>query len=427
MTGNPPAAGETSPTQVRYVVLGALCLAATFAYIQRNCIAVAEEDIRNELGLTLHEMGQVMSGFFLTYALFQLPTGWLGDWWGTRRALPVYASLWSAFTALMAAAVSYPALLLTRLGAGAAQAGIFPCSTNTVALWFPRTQRGLASAALGSFMSVGSVIASSLTGVLLVYLTWQSLFVLYALPGVLWAVAFWIWFRDRPERHPDVNPAEVAVIREGTAQPTGPREPTPWARLATSLKLWAICGQQFFRAAGYMFFTSWFATYLKETRGLKTIESGFLTSLPLLAVVVGTLTGGVVSDWVLARTGSLALARKWLSVGSMAVCALMIVVAYFLEDAVVAVLVISLGSFVASVAAPCAYAITIDMGGRHVATVFSTMNMAGNLGAFLFPMAVPELVVAAGGWEPVLFLFAGIYVGAALCWALVDTRGTVYD
>ncbi len=432
MTTAPSAASVAiRPTLVRYGVLGALCLAATVSYIHRNCIAIAEEDVRRDLGLSMDEMGWVMSGFFLTYAVFQVPSGWLGHVWGTRKALTVFSVLWSAATGLLALAGGFPGLLLARLGMGAAQAGIFPCSASTTTKWFPPTRRAFASGALGSFMSVGSVISASLTGFLLCYLSWRWVFALYAVPGLLWAAWFWLWFRDRPREHPAVNAEELALIEAGAPDQAAdvgrPPEPTPWGALVSSRKMWAICGQQFFRAAGYIFFTSWFTTYLKETRGIGTLGAGILTSLPLLGVVVGTLAGGAVSDAILERTGSRRLARQGLSVTSMVACALLIVTAYFIDNAVLAVLVISAGSFCASFAAPCAYTITMDMGGRHVAPVFSTMNMAGNLGAFVFPLLVPPLVRAAGGWDPVLFAFAGIYLAAAVCWGLLDTDGTVFD
>jgi MFS family permease len=100
-------------------------------------------------------------------------------------------------------------------------------------------------------------------------------------------------------------------------------------------------------------------------------------------------------------------------------CALLIVLAYFAADVWLAVAVISAGSFCAAFGGPCAYTITMDVGGKHVAPVFSTMNMWGNIGAFVFPILVPWLV-RAGGWDLVLFIFAGIYVVAAACWLAFD-------
>src|SRR5206468_8896248 len=164
--------------------------------------------------------------------------------------------------------------------------------------------------------------------------------------------------------------------------------PTPWLPLLSSPAMWWLCGQQLFRAAGYIFFTSWFATYLQETRGVRIAHSGFLNMLPLIAVVAAGMIGGALSDWLLQRTASRNIARRWLSMLSQFACAALIFWALVIEDALTAVLVISAGSFFASLASPCAYAMTIDMGGSHVATVNATMNMMGNFGALAFPIAV---------------------------------------
>ena len=176
-----------------------------------------------------------------------------------------------------------------------------------------------------------------------------------------------------------------------------------------------------------MFFTSWFATYLQETRGVGIARSGFLDMLPLLAVVAGGMMGGALSDWLLERTGRRDFARRWMAMLCLFACAGLIFWALVLEDALAAVLVISAGSFFAALAAPCAYTMTIDMGGPHVATVNATMNMMGNLGAWAFPILVPWLLARFGSWDAVLVVFGAFYVGGALLWFLLKPEGTILE
>ncbi|MCI0461357.1 MAG: MFS transporter [Gemmataceae bacterium] len=472
------------PTLVRYGVLAALCLAATIAYVQRNSIGVAERTMRFELGLTRAEMGHVMSAFLLTYAIFQLPSGWLAHVWGSRRALTIFVLLFSATTGLMGLAASFLALVLARLGMGAAQAGIFPCSTSSIAKWFPPTRRAFASGALGSFMSVGGAVGAILTGALLEEgIPWQWLFVLYALPGVLWGIWFYFWFRDTPAEHRGVNPQELALIEgprpraeaesASTAIQAGPPpaavepathapEPTPWGAILTSSAMWWICGQQFFRAAAYMFFATWFPTYLQEHRGLTRAQAAWLTSLPFWGVVVGGFVGGAVSDWILVRTGSRRLSRQGVAVVSMAAASLTTGLTFAAESIALVAVLFTASAFFAALAGPCGYTITIDMGGRHVTTVFSMMNMAGNVGAMIFPAVVPYLVMerpdwvtpassagavgqlatpGSGGlgampgllasrlasWDLAIIVLAGTYLAAALCWALLNPNGNICD
>lgn len=434
MSLSAPSSTATRPSGVRHFVLVWLCAAATVAYIARNALGVAEESIRKELGLTdlnllgttftpKEQMGWVMSAFFLSYALLQVPTGWLGQVLGARRALPLFAGLWSAATGAMALAAGLPALVLTRFISGGAQAGLFPSTTDAMSRWFSPGERAFATGAITSFMSVGGAFGAYLTGVLLdpeggLGLGWRIVFGLYALPGVLWGIGFWFWFRDRPRDHAGVNRAELDLIAGGTASddPPTPAGPIPWGALLGSPALWWINGQQFFRAAGYIFFASWFPTYLKETRGVTTEGAGLLTSLPLLATVVGCLVGGSLSDALWRRTRSRRVARQGLAVVSLFVCAGLTFAAYFIAEAWLAVLCISAGTLFAAAANPCAYAVTIDIGGRHVTTVFSIMNMTGNIGAVVFPIFVPWLVALTGSWDLVLFVFAGIFLAAALCW-----------
>ena len=426
-------------------MLAWLCVAAALSYLSRNAIAVAESTVRGDLGLTKEQSGWLMSAFFISYAVCQIPGAWVGQRFGARRALPAFAVVWSIATAATAAG-GFFVLIATRVAKGVSQAGLFPVSTGVIARWFPRTGQAFATGALASFMSLGGAVGAGLTGWLVVEIGWRWMFVLYGLPGLLWAASFWGWFREAPREHGSVNAAERQLIelelpaaRAGELRspaPTAPARlsgdlplpapPMPWLPLLSSPAMWCICGQQFFRAAGYMFFTSWFATYLQESRGVTIAKSGLLTMLPLLAVVLGSLAGGVMSDAVLRRTGSRRLARQVVAVVSLGLCAALTCSAYFFSDALAAVLIISAGGFCAAVAGPCSYTITIDMGGEHVPTVNSVMNLCGNVGAMLFPLAVPWLLRETGSWNAVLLSFGALYIAAALCWWGLRPEGTVF-
>lgn len=416
---------------MRFAVLAGLCAAAALSYVSRNAIAVAESTVRSDLGLTKEQSGWLMSAFFLSYSACQIPGAWIGQTFGARRALPAFAVVWSIATAASAAG-GFLFLIVARAVKGIAQAGLFPVSTGVIATWFPKTGRAFATGALGAFMSAGGAAGAALTGWLVVTVGWRWMFVAYSLPGLVWAAWFWFWFRERPAEHASVNAAERQLIAGSPSPPDAAaapasRSPVPWPALLTSPAMWCICGQQFFRAAGYMFFTSWFATYLQESRGVTIATSGVLTMLPLLAVVAGSFFGGWLSDAILRRTSSRGLARKGIAVIALALCAALTWSAFFFTGALVAVLIISVGSFFSAIAGPCSYTITIDMGGTHVPTVNSVMNTSGNLGAMLFAPAVPWLLQQSGSWNVVLLSFGGLYVAAALCWTCLRPEGTVFE
>ena len=415
------------PTNTRYIVLGALCAAASLAYFVRNGVGPAESTIRADLGLTKEESGLLISSFFWPYALCQIPAAMLAQRLGSRWSLSLFAALWSLATAGLALGT---ATLMTAARAfmGVAQAGLVPVGISTMARWFPRTRQASAAGGFSGFMSVGSIIAAPLTAWLVTSLGWRSMFLLYALPGLLWAAWFAVWFRDRPSLHPSVNAAERTLIGEDDT-PAGESEKTrvPWLVLLASPAMWFLCLQQFCRAAGYIFFASWFATYLQEARGVTILNSGWLTTLPLIADVTGCLFGGFLSDWILRRSGNRRLARQGLAVVALLLCAGLIAAAFFIAHPVLAVLVISAGMFCAATANPVLSATVMSLGGPHVATVSATANMSGNLGAAAFPIVVPWLLANAGGWDAVLAGFASLYVIAAVFWFLIRTKGSLFE
>ncbi len=426
-SGVPPRRGW-----VRYQVALALCAAAAVSYICRNTISVAESTIRSDLGLTKEETGILMGAFFLPYALGQIPAGLIAHRKGTRYALPLFAMGWSAATLMFGMAHTLAGLIAARAGMGLSQAGIFSSATQTIARWFPRSERAFPNGALGSAMSLGGALGAWIAGYLIVdeRVGWRGMFLLFSLPGFLFAPWFLYWFRNQPEEHDRVTRSELAHIQSGRND-TGETaaavaEPTPWRRLLSSRATQWICLQQFCRAGAVMFFFSWFATYLQERHKMDIPKSGFLSMLPSLGIFAGAALGGAVMDWIYRRTGSLWHSRNGVAIGASLVCAAFTLLAIFVEGTTPAVLLISAGSLFAGATGPCGYTITVDKGGRQVAPLFATMNMVGNVGALAFTVLVP-LVERAVGWNGVMVCFAVLFVLSAFCWWRINPSGTVLE
>ena len=413
-------------SNTRFIVLAGICAGAALAYFVRNGVGPAESTIRAELGISKEQSGMLMSAFFWPYALCQIPAAMLAQRMGSRWALSLYGVLWSLATVGLALG-NLAVMIGSRAFMGVAQAGLVPVGTTVMSRWFPRTAQASASGAFSGFMSVGSIVAAPLTAWLVVSVGWRWMFVWYAVPGVLWAVWFAVWYRNRPSEHPAVNDAEREFIGQHGTDVTNEPGAVPWDVLITSPAMWCLCAQQFCRAAGYIFFASWFATYLQEARGVTILGSGWLTTLPLLADVTGCMFGGVLSDAVLRWTSNQRLARQGLSAIALLLCAGLIFSAWFVAQPVMAVLVISAGMFCAATANPCLGATVMSLGGPHVATVSATANMFGNLGAAAFPIAVPWLLANAGGWNAVLGGFGALYIIAAVFWLLIRANSSIFD
>lgn len=409
------------PTRARFIVLAGLCAAAALAYFVRNGVAPAESTIRADLGLTKEQSGMMMSAFFWPYALCQIPAAMLAQRLGARWALALYAVMWSLATAGFALG-ELGWMTASRAFMGVAQAGLVPVGVSAMARWFPKSSQATAAGAFSGFMSAGSIVAAPLTAWLVTDLGWRGMFVVYAIPGVLWAAWFAWWHRDEPARHPAVNALELEWIGSNATGASEAAATASWRSLAAHPALWLLCLQQFCRAAGYIFFASWFATYLQEARGMALVKSAWLTTLPLLADVAGGFSGGVISDALLRRTQSRRIARQGMAMASLLLCAGLIFAARFVGDPVLAVVVISTGMYCAGVVNPCYSATLMTCGGSQTATWSAITNMCGNFGAASFPILVPWLIAHAGGWDAVLFAFGGIYIIATLFWAFIRSE-----
>ncbi len=451
------------PTVMRHYVLAALLVITAVNYVQRNCISPAATTIQASIGISPQGLDLANGAFFFAYTLLQVPSGWLAKLWGPRAALAVYAAGWSLALALCAAATGLLSLSAGRILLGIMQAGIFPCATLILASWYPASLRGTATALLNSFMLLGGAAGTMLSGYLLTTMSWQSMFLLYAVPGLLWAAWFYWWFRDRPEEHPSVNQAELDLL--ASDKPSVPPEVPPFRvslAAALVLPLVLLYTQQAFRAAAPRLFDQRMPTFcegrLVKPEGLAAMASlalapaapgqplagilgglgpwaeaqrehrgvvaraANLSSWPQWLGVAGGLLGGMLSDYVLRRTGSRVWARNGVAVGSLVVClTLYIPAAFFIEDIYLAVACFSLGSFFFNMSSPCAYALTIDMGGRHLAVVFGLMNMIGNLGAWVFVSIIMSLV-ALGGWPLLFTVWLSLHVVAIACWLCLDSE-----
>lgn len=442
---------ENRPSLIRFGVLALIALAASIAYLTRHCLAVANTTIQKDLHISEDQMGWVFWAFSAGYLLCQIPAGWLGNRIGTRAAYSLLSVLWSLLTLWSAAAMGLISLLASRVMFGMAQAGLVPISAKIINDWFPDRRRGICSATIGSAMSLGGVISMGLTAWLMFYFDWRIIFRTYSLVGIVWAIIFYLYFRTRPEQHPKVNQSELGIIRNretsigqtNDTRPTAvddddsPSLSTPQllSKMLQSRTIWAINIQSAFRAAAYMLFVTWFPAFLEYRYSLTPTEAGKMAMWPLAAVVIGSLTGGVVIDFLLKSTGN-----KWISRSAVAVAALSLAGLFTLSSSlatkpVLFVALMSAAALSSGIGSPAAWAATIDVAGRHTAVVVGAMNMAGTVGGMIMPVVLGYLIgdikQTGGDWNQVIYLVSVTYGLGAVCWLAVNPndslaqRGTV--
>ncbi len=414
---------------MRYWILLFLCVVAAIAYVQRAAMSVPALEIAADLRVpeeaAAEAMGWVQSAWYFGYALLQIPSGWLADRFGSRRTLAGLCVLWSCMTFLTGFSVDAAWLALMWFLMGAAQAGAFPCAAKAIGQIFPDAERARASGILAGGMAIGGALAPAIAASVLNWLApvaisqdvlrWRLMLMLLSVPGIIWAASFLICIR----------PQSLPIINITSASPPISSS-NLWRRMLFSGSLILLCAQQFFRAAAMVFFLTWFPTFLQKTRGVSLTDSGILTTIAGIGGVVGSLAGGFASDWLLSVTGNKRLSRQGIAVAGMAMCALLITLSATVENTNTSIAIISLGAFCATFGGVSGYTVAIEFGGKQAATVFSTMNMCGNIGAMLFPITAGWMVDQTGNWNLILYFFAAIMAIDAVCWAVLNPKEPLF-
>ena len=451
MSSNNPSYSR-KPTSIRYGVLLLLAIAASSAYLTRICLSAANTTIQKDLHFTTEQMGWILSMFFVGYLSFQVPGGWLGTRLGPRSAFSIISILWSLFNLLCAKVTSYVPMLILRGAFGASQAGLVPITTLVINNWFPEKRRGFSSAVIEMSMSIGGMVSLGLTASLLEYYHWKEVFSMYSWVGIIWAIVFFLYFRNKPKEHRWVNCAENRLIfgkipsSPDLLQQTihKPKQPSNTSsskvgsaalsktlikNMVTSGSLWGICAQQFLRAAAYALFVTWFPAFLEKGYGVTRIDSGLFTMYPLISVVIGLMTGGLLVDYLLIRTNNKWVSRSLVACVGLGISGLLTLSSIWTSSPLQLVLVLSLGAMIGSFAGPPSWTATMDIAGRYSGLLMAVMNMAGNAGAFLLPIVLGYLIGhierTGGDWSLVIYLIASIQLLGSSCWIFIKPNKTI--
>jgi MFS family permease len=418
------------PTAVRYQVLGSLGALSLILYLDRVCIGQAVGPIQKELDISNTRMGYVLGAFTVAYGLFEIPTGWWGDRFGSRGVLTRIVLWWSLFTALTGAANGLVMLLIVRFLFGAGEAGALPNAARVITRWFPEGQRGRARGLIPTCNQLGGAIAPVVTAHYIGWFGWRLTFAIYGLLGVVWAVAFYSWFRDDPAEHSSVNEAERKLIA-GTEGPTPPAEPhplVPWAQVLSSANVWLMGTIMACAAAASYFYMSWYPKYLQAGRAVSDTESGWLSSLVLAGGASGSALGGFLSDWMVRRTGERRWSRRIVGVGALGVAAMALLAAVRCDSPRWTALFTTLACFSAQLQIASWWSVVGEISGKHGGALFGLMNMLGVPGAVASQVFVGHLTDWLGArgstgraqWDPSFYVIAGVLLLGACCWLAVD-------
>jgi MFS transporter, ACS family, glucarate transporter len=417
---------SAQPTsRVRWFLIFWLFILSAVAYLDRVNLSIAGAKLTEEFAITNVQLGLVFSAFLLGYALFQAPAGWLADRFGPRRVLTAGVVWWGVFSALMAA-VSHGiarvlvVLLALRFLLGAGEAIIYPASNQFVARWIPRQERGKANGFIFAGVGIGAGVTPPFISYLMLHYGWRSSFLTSALIGLVAGAVWYLAARDTPEAHPAVSPGELAFIQKGIAGDKHPGSTglLSWSTILSSRNVWILSFAYFcFGYVAWVFF-SWFYLYLARVRGLDLKSSAYYSTLPFLAMAVGSPLGGAISDALTKRFGP-RLGRCSIAVLGFVLTAVFILLGSAVKDAHVASFVLAGGAGSLYLSQSAFWAVSADLGGKSSGSLSGFMNMANQIGGMITVSLTP-FIADRFGWSAGFTVAAAAAALGALAWLLVD-------
>lgn len=443
-SGSTPSPVPLRPTRARYWVIVFAVSLAIIQYIDRVAISQAMPDIAAEMKFTDAQKGMIFSAFTLAYALFEIPTGWLGDKIGARKVLLRVVLWWSFFTAATGWAWSYASMLVTRFLFGAGEAGCFPNLTKAFSTWLPKSDRTRAQALMWMGARWGGASAPLLVVLVMTFVSWRAAFLIFACLGVVWAAIFYWWFRDNPRDHPSVNAAELELLKENEQNVAGHGN-VPWRAMVTRPSMWLLWAQYFCLSYGWYFYVTWLPTYLRDERGMDIKSNVFmrwlagllegsmspevalkvlaaaLAGIPLFFGGFGSLVGGLVSSRLIAGGSSVRRVRRTFGFVGLTGASALLMTSFYIRDPLLAMLSMGLASFCNDLTMPGSWASCMDIGGKYAGTVSGSMNMMGNFGGMSGPLVVGYVLSQTGrDWQLAFAISAVIYFLGAICWLFID-------
>jgi ACS family glucarate transporter-like MFS transporter len=411
---------------LRYMMVLGTFLLSLLLYIDRACISAAKGAISDSLGFSDKQMGWVLSIFALGYALFQVPSGIAGDKFGPRKVLTAVVTLWSIFTAFTGIAWNYSSMLIVRFLFGAGEAGAFPNMARTIYSWMPVKERGITQGINFSGSRIGSAFALPVVAWMITEIGWRTSFYILGGIGMLWSAAWYAFFRDNPEDHPNISEAEKELILAERQEQSTEKASISASIVFSSKNVWIAMSQYFASNFTFFFTLTWLLPYVKETYNLGLQEAGWYASIPILCGALGNWFSGWLIDRIY-KSGKWKMSRVIPAVMGFSLAALGLVFSVFMSEVEWAIFFLSIAVFGADMTLSPSWSLCIDIGKENSGAVSGTMNMAGNIGAFITALSFPYFVDWFGGVKPFFFIAASLCVMAIFLWFFVKPEKSLEE
>ncbi len=362
-------------------------------YIVRVNVSTAAAVFQPELHLSNTQVGLIFSAFAYPYLLFQIAGGWVADKFGARKALTVFAILWSSATVLMGLTNSLAGMILGRVLLGIGVSAL-PVATRAMSNWTSAEKRGFAQGITHAFARLGNTITPPLVAYLILLTSWRGSFVIVGITSFLWAVVWIMYFRDDPAEHPGITPSDLERLPKKRVK-TATR--VPFGRLA--VRMLPVTLVYFCYGWTLWFFLAWIPSYFLHSYQLKLSSSAFFASGVFLAGTFGDFLGGVVSDRIFEHTRSRTKARRNLIVAGFLISTVFMVPVLLVHNLTAIVLSLSTAFFFSEFTVGAFWAIPMDIAPRYSGFASGFMNSGSALAAIVSPLIGGYIIDKTGNWS----------------------------
>ncbi|WP_321945105.1 MFS transporter [Paraburkholderia sp. J10-1] len=380
-------------TSASSIVLIMLCIMYFITYLDRVNVSTAAAGFGKEFQLSHTEVGLVFSAFAYPYLLFQIIGGWVSDRFGARRTLLFCGAVWGVATVLTGMAGGLASLLAARLLLGFGEGATFPASTSAMSRWVAKERRGFAQGITHSASRIGNAVAPAVVVLVMARYGWRESFYVCGALSLLWVVVWAFTFTEHPKDHPRITEAELAILPPPKPRVTG----LPW--MALFKRMIPVTIVYFCYGWTLWLFLSWIPQYFLHNYHLQLGKSAIFASVVFLAGVVGDTLGGLVTDWLLKRTGNLKRARSWMVSVCMFITLIVLVPLMFVHDPVISMTCLAAGFFFAEMTIGPMWAIPMDIAPEFSGTASGMMNTGSALAAIISPVVGGFLIDHFGNWD----------------------------
>ena len=426
------------PTRVRWRIVLVLAIVAGVTYIDRLNLGIVAKFILEEYKLSTQSMGWILGAFSLGYAVFHVPGGWLADRYGPGRVLAVAILWFSVFTALTAIAPSLPilnllgpvwAFAIVRFTMGLGEAAALPVGNKLMAYWLAEKELAFGTSIFLAGVGVGGVVAPFFISWLIKQWGWRASFFVSGAVGTALAIVCYTYVTSRPEDHPGVNAAELALIHrpgkfeKDAASPNTNVSAVPWRKILALRSIWALMISHFCLVYPVYIFFTWFFVYLMKARGITITKASFWTSAPFVANVFMVPLWGWLSDRAVEKLGKRMGRRSsaWLAIGG---SALLLWSGSQTANNTLALLQLAIAAGFNFAASAVLWTTCNDISAKFSGSISGSMSTFGSLGGWVSPV-LTGYVAAKFGWTAALNLAAAITIVSGLAWFFVDAEQTI--